>query len=182
MEIADVFVVNKSDHLGADQLGPGHPVGSRLRGFALAAPIVRTFATERRGIDELHQDPSERGVLGDPAVAGTGARRSGPLKNAGGSASRASWERRGSGSSRQGGWRKCFRHRVAVPGGAGSDERMRRWDAGELETETDPAQSEAGRTAPASSAEAALARMARHAPAASNALRNSVQRSTRPMT
>ena len=55
MEIADIFVVNKSDRPGADVLvrhlrtmqSPAFRRGSR------EIPIVKTVATERRGIDEL---------------------------------------------------------------------------------------------------------------------------------
>ena len=46
MEIADVFVINKSDHPGADNL-------ERVtRESGAAAPIVRTVATEAKGIEE----------------------------------------------------------------------------------------------------------------------------------
>jgi len=56
MEIADVFVVNKSDHAGADQLVAAIRSALALRPHAAwTPPIVRTVATERRGIDEMHQ-------------------------------------------------------------------------------------------------------------------------------
>jgi LAO/AO transport system kinase len=56
MEIADVFVVNKSDHAGADQLMAAIRSALALRPPAPWRPlIVRTVATERRGIDELHE-------------------------------------------------------------------------------------------------------------------------------
>ena len=76
MEIADVFVVNKSDHSGADQLVAAIRSALALRGPSpWRPPIVRTVATERRGIDELHQAIQAHGAyLGDPA-ASAGIRR-----------------------------------------------------------------------------------------------------------
>lgn len=72
MEIADVFVVNKSDHTGADQLVSAIRSALALRAEApWKPPIVRTVATQRQGIDELHEAlESHRGHLSDPAVAG----------------------------------------------------------------------------------------------------------------
>ena len=47
MEIADIFVINKSDHPGADR------VELELHGEGFACPILRTVATEGKGIPEL---------------------------------------------------------------------------------------------------------------------------------
>ena len=47
MEIADIFVINKSDHPGADR------VELELHAEGFACPILRTVATEGKGILEL---------------------------------------------------------------------------------------------------------------------------------
>lgn len=47
LEIADVFVINKADHPGADRL----EVEMEAAGWS--APVVRTVATEGAGVDEL---------------------------------------------------------------------------------------------------------------------------------
>jgi len=47
MEIADIFVINKSDHPGADR------VELELHAEGFACPILRTVATEGAGIPEL---------------------------------------------------------------------------------------------------------------------------------
>jgi LAO/AO transport system kinase len=47
MEIADVFVINKSDQPGADRLE------REIKGEHANAPIIRTIATEAKGIDEI---------------------------------------------------------------------------------------------------------------------------------
>jgi LAO/AO transport system kinase len=47
MEIADIFVINKSDHPGADR------VELELHAEGFACPVVRTVATEGKGIPEL---------------------------------------------------------------------------------------------------------------------------------
>jgi LAO/AO transport system kinase len=47
MEIADIFVINKSDHPGADR------VERELHAEGFTCPIVRTVATEGKGIGEL---------------------------------------------------------------------------------------------------------------------------------
>ena len=102
MEIADVFVVNKSDHTGADQL-----VAAIRSSLALRPPspwrplIVRTVATERRGIEELLQAiESHRAHLADPKQS-SGIRREkirARLKNAVRERLlEAAWERRGLG-------------------------------------------------------------------------------------
>lgn len=62
LEIADVFVVNKADRDGADQvardlrhmqsLGPQAPAQATVDG-AWVAPIVRTVATRDEGVDEV---------------------------------------------------------------------------------------------------------------------------------
>ena len=57
MEIADIFVINKSDHDGADQLYS--EVNSRvlqdtkIKKNHWAAPVVKTVATEKEGIEAL---------------------------------------------------------------------------------------------------------------------------------
>jgi LAO/AO transport system kinase len=56
MEIADVFVVNKADRLGADKLARAIKATLGLRAApddGWDPPIVRTVATEGQGIDEL---------------------------------------------------------------------------------------------------------------------------------
>jgi len=69
MEIADVFVVNKADHPGADQLEATLRSTLALRAEAAwRPPIVRTVATERKGIEALHEAVlAHRGHLEDPA-------------------------------------------------------------------------------------------------------------------
>ena len=47
MEIADIFVINKSDHPGADR------VERELHSEGFSCPVVRTVATEGKGIPEL---------------------------------------------------------------------------------------------------------------------------------
>ena len=72
MEIADVFVVNKSDHAGADQLAAAIRSALALRPKAAwQPPIVSTVATERRGIEELHRAiEAHRAHLADPKAQG----------------------------------------------------------------------------------------------------------------
>jgi LAO/AO transport system kinase len=56
MEIADVLVINKADHPGADQLEGAMRSTLALRPEgAWRPPIVRTVATERKGVDALHE-------------------------------------------------------------------------------------------------------------------------------
>jgi LAO/AO transport system kinase len=76
MEIADVFVVNKSDHAGADQLSASIRSALALRpAVPWQPPIVKTVATERRGIDELDEAiEKHRAHLADPNLSG-GIRR-----------------------------------------------------------------------------------------------------------
>lgn len=76
MEIADVFVVNKSDHAGSDQLAAAIRSALALRGLTpWRPPIVMTVATERRGIDEMHRAIQDhRAHLSDPG-ASEGIRR-----------------------------------------------------------------------------------------------------------
>jgi LAO/AO transport system kinase len=47
MEIADIFVINKSDHPGADR------VELELHAEGFACPVIRTVATDAKGIAEL---------------------------------------------------------------------------------------------------------------------------------
>jgi LAO/AO transport system kinase len=76
MEIADVFAVNKSDHAGADQLSAAIRSALALRpAVPWQPPIVKTVATERRGIDELDEAiEKHRAHLADPNLSG-GIRR-----------------------------------------------------------------------------------------------------------
>jgi LAO/AO transport system kinase len=55
MEIADVLVLNKADHAGADAMDAAlrSSLAFRPKG-EFSPPIVRTIATERKGIDEMH--------------------------------------------------------------------------------------------------------------------------------
>ena len=71
MEIADVFVVNKADHAGADQLVAAIRASLTLRAEApWRPPIVQTVATERVGIGELHEElVRHRSHLSEPGVA-----------------------------------------------------------------------------------------------------------------
>src|SRR5436309_1181103 len=71
MEIADIFVVNKSDHAGADQLAGAIRSALALRPTAAwRPPIVNTVATERRGNEELDEaNEKHRAHLGDPSVS-----------------------------------------------------------------------------------------------------------------
>jgi LAO/AO transport system kinase len=59
MEIASIFVINKSDHPGAAKLE------QELRAEGYACPIVRTVAIEGQGIDAL-LDHLEKGQWGRP--------------------------------------------------------------------------------------------------------------------
>ena len=70
MEIADVFVVNKADHPGADALEGALRATLALRPEAAwRPPIVRTVATERRGIDALHEAVRAHSAhLADPVL------------------------------------------------------------------------------------------------------------------
>jgi LAO/AO transport system kinase len=55
MEIADIFVINKSDHEGAERVEREIRAlqSLALRGDQWTPPIVKTVASEGRGIDEL---------------------------------------------------------------------------------------------------------------------------------
>jgi len=56
MEIADVIVLNKADHLGADAMEAAlrSSLAFRKEG-GWRPPIVRTVAIERKGLEELHK-------------------------------------------------------------------------------------------------------------------------------
>ena len=60
MEIADVLVLNKADHPGADQMMAAlrSSLAYRPKG-GFSPPIVRTVATERKGIEELQAAVAE---------------------------------------------------------------------------------------------------------------------------
>ncbi len=100
MEIADVFVVNKADHTGADQLAAAIRSALALRPKApWRPPIVSTVATARQGIAELHEAIQQHGgYLADPKLS-AGIRREkvrARLKNAiRERLLEAAWERQG---------------------------------------------------------------------------------------
>jgi len=71
MEIADVIVLNKADHAGADAMEAAlrSSLAFRREG-GWKPPIVRTVATERRGIEDLHRALGEhRAYTARPEVA-----------------------------------------------------------------------------------------------------------------
>jgi LAO/AO transport system kinase len=82
LEIADVFVINKADHPGADRLAADLEGMLSLGGRAgWAPPIVRTVATEGRGIADLAEAAerhsrflSDGGELAERRRAGLSAR------------------------------------------------------------------------------------------------------------
>ena len=71
MEIADVFVVNKSDQPGADRIeGQLQALLSLLPEDRLKPPIVRTIAVEDEGVDQLLSALDSLPVLPDRLAAG----------------------------------------------------------------------------------------------------------------
>jgi len=71
MEIADVIVLNKADHLGADAMEAAlrSSLAFRKEG-GWRPPIVRTVAIERKGLEELHKALLEhRAYAGRPEVS-----------------------------------------------------------------------------------------------------------------
>jgi GTPase len=118
MEIADVFVVNKSDHLGADQLVAAIRSALALRLPApWRPPIVRTVATEGVGIEELDRAIEEhRAYLAQPGTA-EGIRREkirARLKNAiRERLLEQAWERQGLGSLLDGAAEQVLRGTVS---------------------------------------------------------------------
>jgi LAO/AO transport system kinase len=79
MEIADVFVVNKADRPGADQLERALRSTLALkakRGDAWKPPIVRTVGTEGRGIDDLDRAIAAHRAHGEATGALAAKRRS----------------------------------------------------------------------------------------------------------
>ena len=73
MEIADVLVVNKSDHAGADQMDAAlrSSLAFRPKG-GFKTPIVRTVATQGTGIRELHDAvEAHRAWAAEPTIAET---------------------------------------------------------------------------------------------------------------
>jgi LAO/AO transport system kinase len=66
MEIADIFVINKSDHPGAER------VEMELHAEGFHCPVVRTVATEGKGIPELADALLDRppGLSKPPATSG----------------------------------------------------------------------------------------------------------------
>ena len=72
MEIADVIVLNKADHVGVDTMEAGlrSSLAFRKEG-GWRPPIVRTVAIERKGLDAMHQALLEhRAYAGRPEVSG----------------------------------------------------------------------------------------------------------------
>lgn len=72
MEIADVIVLNKSDHAGADAMEAAlrSSLAFRAEG-GWRPPIVRTVATERKGLDAMHRALLEhRAYTARPEVSG----------------------------------------------------------------------------------------------------------------
>ena len=72
MEIADVIVLNKADHLGADAMEAALRSSLAFRKEAgWRPPIVRTVAIERKGLEEMHKALQEhRAYAGQPEVSG----------------------------------------------------------------------------------------------------------------
>jgi LAO/AO transport system kinase len=71
MEIADVIVLNKADHVGADAMEAAlrSSLAFRKEG-GWRPPIVRTVAIERKGLEELHKALLEhRAYAGRPEVS-----------------------------------------------------------------------------------------------------------------
>jgi len=76
MEIADVLVLNKADHPGADQMEAALRSSLLFRpkgGFK--PPIVRTIATERKGIDAMHAAIQEHRAWADQPEQAAATRR-----------------------------------------------------------------------------------------------------------
>ncbi len=72
MEIADVIVLNKADHVGADAMEAAlrSSLAFRKEG-GWKPPIVRTVAIDRKGLDQLHAALLEhRAYAAEPEVAG----------------------------------------------------------------------------------------------------------------
>ncbi len=71
MEIAEVIVLNKADHVGADAMEAALRASLAFRPEGSRPPIVRTVATARQGLDELHQALREhREALAKPEIVG----------------------------------------------------------------------------------------------------------------
>lgn len=71
MEIAEVIVLNKADHPGADAMEAALRASLAFRPEGYRPPIVRTVATGGKGLDALHQALLEhRQVVSEPATAG----------------------------------------------------------------------------------------------------------------
>jgi LAO/AO transport system kinase len=73
MEIADVIVLNKSDHAGADAMEAAlrSSLAFRKEG-GWKPPIVRTIAIDRKGLDAMHRSLLEhRAYAARPEVSGS---------------------------------------------------------------------------------------------------------------
>jgi LAO/AO transport system kinase len=71
MEIADVIVLNKADHAGADAMEAALRSSLAFRpSGSWRPPIVRTIATERKGIEAMHEALlKHREHIASPAIA-----------------------------------------------------------------------------------------------------------------
>lgn len=70
MEIAEVIVLNKADHSGADAMEAALRASLAFRPEGMRPPIVRTVATARQGFEALHQAIREhRDAASRPDVA-----------------------------------------------------------------------------------------------------------------
>jgi LAO/AO transport system kinase len=76
MEIADVLVLNKADHAGADPMDAAlrSSLAFRPKG-GFSPPIVRTVATERKGIEEMHAAIQEHRAWAERPEQAAAARR-----------------------------------------------------------------------------------------------------------
>ena len=71
MEIAEVIVLNKADHPGADAMEAALRASLAFRPAEARPPIVRTVATARTGLDTLHEAlRAHREAIEQPGVAG----------------------------------------------------------------------------------------------------------------
>ena len=72
MEIADVIVLNKADHPGADAMEAALRASLAFRPEGYRPPIVRTIATSGKGLDELHEKLREhRDYVNRPDLGGS---------------------------------------------------------------------------------------------------------------
>lgn len=104
MEIADIFVVNKSDRPGADGLAReieasiSEDAGGRRRGTKQTPLVFKCVATEGRGVKELAEKMITLGPSTDPLANRTDPQR---LREEAKSLLRADWERSLDGTLKQ---------------------------------------------------------------------------------